>query len=164
MKRHRFRLGAGNVPSQQGWIDVDIVKHPNVTVIHDLNTVPWPWHSGEAVEISAIHLLEHLDNFFAFFDECHRLLLPGGTLYIETPDAADLDLSFADPTHKLHLRKHSFINYLGFEGIRRWQLTKRAWSMLHIVTDGHVIRGHFMPVPLEAYPDDILKAIGGSWE
>ena len=159
MQRIRLRLGAGNVPHCEGWVDVDIKLFPNVGVQWDLNRAPWPWQDGEAVEIRAIHVLEHLNDFFAFFDECHRLLLPGGTLYIETPDAADLDLSFADPTHTMHLRKHSFINYLGFEGMRRWQLTNRVWSILHIVSNEHVIRGHFMPVPFEAYPDDLREGL-----
>jgi len=147
--RIKLHLGCGRVIIPDA-VNVDILPLDQVDVRHDLNVMPWPWEDGEVYEIIANHLVEHLAcGMVAFMDECWRLLLPGGTVYIEVPDAADLDLAWCDPTHVRPYRTHSFVNYFTIPGIKHFHYTDRAWSILHCSTDGHVVRFHGMPVPPE---------------
>ncbi len=156
--RVRLNLGCGH-KQFEGWVNVDIRQLPGVDVVWDLDQYPWPWQDGEAYEIRALHIIEHLKSgLIAFCDECWRLLMPGGTLYaeeapgtlhVEVPDAADPDLSWCDPEHERPYRKHSFINYLTLGGIARFGYTDRAWSILHIVSDDQIVRVHMTPVPPE---------------
>lgn len=67
-----------------------------------------------------------------FFDECWRILNPGGTLYIETPHLQHIDLTGSDPTHFGGFTAHTFINYLTIEGVRKFAYTKKAWAILDI--------------------------------
>lgn len=150
MARLRLHLGCGNV-ILPGFINVDILGLPGVNVRHDLNVMPWPWKNGTVCEIIANHVVEHLPcGLVKFMDEAWRLLMPGGTLYIEVPDAADPDLAWCDPTHVRPYRTHSFVNYFTLPGILNWHETDRAWSILHCSSDGHVVKFHGMPVPPEA--------------
>lgn len=66
--------------------------------------VPVPVES--AVEIKAVDVIEHLANYtadgrssvIAFIEECHRILKPGGELYIQMP-GWDAEFLWIDPTH-----------------------------------------------------------------
>ncbi len=79
-------------------------------------------------------------------DECWRVLCPGGTVYIKTPDMRDFALSFTDPTHRWHLLTHSFHNYLSLQGIDNFHYTDRAWCWIALETDGHYIVCHAQPI------------------
>lgn len=149
MARLRLHLGCGNkiVP---GFINVDKLHLPGVDVQWDLNNLPWPWEDASVCEIIANHVVEHLScGLVAFMDEAWRLLMPGGTLYIEVPDGADPDLAWCDPTHIRPYRPHSFKNYFTLPGILNWHETDKAWSILYCDSDGHVVKFHGMPVPPE---------------
>ena len=61
--------------------------------------------SSHAV-ISAFHLIEHLEfeHFYNIVKECYRVLLSGGVVIFETPNAENIYVAsntfFLDPTHK----------------------------------------------------------------
>lgn len=144
----RLHLGCGSKILPE-FVNVDILDLPGVDVQHDLNVLPWPWATATATEVIANHLIEHLSlGLLGFMDECWRVLRPGGTVYIKVPDAADPDLSWADPTHLRPYRRHSFINYLTLPGIEKFHYTERPWSLLEIKSDGKVIVCHATPVKL----------------
>lgn len=114
MNRKSIILGAGPAAHKRpGLVNVDMRKFPGIDIVHDLNVLPWPFEDGEAYHVNATHILEHLENLPATMDEIHRILCPGGSLYIEVPIVTrhNLDIAFADPTHRLFLRIHSFLNY-----------------------------------------------------
>ena len=161
MTRKKYIFGAGTKPhTGQNVVNVDRLNLPGIDVIHDLDIYPYafaPTSSG--LHINATHVIEHLSDVPAFMDECHRILCPGGTLYLETPHAADVALSFSDPTHKQHLTEHSFINYFTLEGVENFGYAKHAWSILHIRTVEGVIFVHLMPIPTEVYQDEILRRL-----
>lgn len=56
--------------------------------------------------VTALHFVEHIDfkELLKFFDECRRVLRPGGVIIIETPNARNLHVSsgdfYRDPTHR----------------------------------------------------------------
>ncbi len=101
----KLNLGAGSVP-EVGWVNVDLLPLPGIDVVHNLGLYPWPFDDASATDVKALDVLEHLPNYtrddrpgvIAFVEECHRILEPGGTLFIRTPgwDAAFL---WIDPTH-----------------------------------------------------------------
>ena len=160
MNRKTYILGSGlHKPKIDGVIRVDILKAPGVDLVHNLNNLPWPIADGEAIHVNAEHLIEHLENVPAFMDEAWRILNPGGSILIKVPDAADIDMAWADPTHKRAFRKHSFINYFTVEGIHKFGYAKHAWSILHLKTDGKEITAHMTPIPDEFLTDKTLKRL-----
>ncbi len=165
MKRINILLGSGYKKRRpEGWTHVDRIPFPNVNVVHDLEDIPWPFDDGCAQHISAVHILEHINNVPAFMDECWRLLYPGGTLYVVVPDVNDQELAYCDPTHVHYFRPHTFINYFTLEGKLKFGYVKHAWSILYLNTDGHVIRCHMMPLPPEAEGDGRLRRLLGMLE
>lgn len=148
MERRELILGAGI-----GWNKVkdqellDIRQFENIDHVWDLNITPWPFKDNSIDSITAIHLIEHLDNLISFMDETHRILKPGGELYIETPIAGeDPDLEFADPTHIRCYRPHSFINYFTRSGIAKFGYTDKVWGSLHIEKKDSIMVIHLMPI------------------
>jgi SAM-dependent methyltransferase len=94
----KLNLGAGSMP-QPEYVNVDLVQLPGIDVVHDLNTVPWPWADDTAEEINAIDVFEHVDDPLAFMGEVWRVLKPGSEIYIHTSYIHEPG-SFTDPTHK----------------------------------------------------------------
>lgn len=162
MNRQTYILGCGNripEPKPEGVVYVDIVPWEGIDYVLDLEQTPWPFPDGGAKHINASHVLEHIRNLSGFMAECHRMLMPGGTFYIEVPHAGSTDLAFSDPTHVRQFTKHTFINYLTVEGVHNFGYFAEAWSILHIDETDGIIRAHLMPVPREALTDETLSML-----
>ena len=144
----RLILGPGpRWQKQQGDIFCDIRPFDNVDVVHDLNKIPWPWPENSFVHVSAVHLVEHLHSLLDFMNECHRVLQPGGSLYLETPLAGvNPDLEFADPTHVRCYRIHTFANYFSPEGVETFGYTDKAWNFFVLRVQGDCIVVHAYPI------------------
>lgn len=140
----RLILGAGkHTVKKPGDIFCDIREFDGIDVVHDLNVLPWPFRDNCVTHISCIHVVEHLDSLIDFMNECHRILLPGCSVYIETPLAGgDPDLEHADPTHKRCFRPYSFFNYFSPEGIEQFGYTDKAWCLLKQEVKDSVIIVH----------------------
>ena len=140
MDYQKVILGAGKYQRQDGWLTLDQFAFDGIDYVHNLES-ELPFTNNSILELSAIHVVEHLSSLVNFMNECHRVLIQGGSLYIETPEAgANDDLQFADPTHVRCYRKHTFINYFTLAGIEAFGYTKKAWAILHIETkDGNII-------------------------
>lgn len=101
----KINLGSGNDP-KEGYINVDHLDLPTVDVVHNLIELPYPFEDESAEKIMAVDVIEHLPNFtpdnkpmiVAFVEECHRILKPGGELYIQTP-GYNAEFLYQDPTH-----------------------------------------------------------------
>lgn len=101
----KINLGAGSEPTE-GWVNVDWIASEGIQVVHNLLETPWPFQDNEASEMKAIDVLEHMPNFtadnkstpIAFIEECHRILRPGGQLFITVPHWQSPNL-WIDPTH-----------------------------------------------------------------
>lgn len=143
----RLILGPGPAwPKQPGDVFCDIRQYGNIDVVHDLNNA-WPFDDNLFIHVSAIHVVEHLNDLVHFMDEAHRVLSPGGSLYIETPLAGgDVDLEYADPTHKRCYRIHTFVNYFSPEGAAKFQYTDKAWNFFHLHTRDNCIFVHAYPI------------------
>lgn len=126
---------------------LDVRPFPNVDFVIDLNKTPWPFENDSFDEVSAIHVVEHLNSLIDFMDESWGLLTKGGSLYIETPEAgADLDLQFADPTHIRCYRLHTFINYFTRAGVAQFGYTDKAWAIMHLESKNGNIIFHGQPI------------------
>ncbi len=68
------------------WTNFDIITNERVDLVGSVLEIPLETNTVE--EIHCIHLLEHLtrDKYPRALAEMHRVLEPGGVLYVETPD------------------------------------------------------------------------------
>lgn len=106
-------LGCGR-NKYPGSIGVDNNARSVADVLCDLDRPPYPFADNSFDEVRAVHVVEHTENVIHFMEEVHRLLRPGGRLYLVTPHYSDVS-SFTDPTHRWHLTTQSFSYFTGRE-------------------------------------------------
>jgi len=167
MTRKRIILGAGpKAPKLPGVVNVDIRNFPATDVVHDLNVIPWPFEDGEAYSVNASHILEHLEDVPATMDELHRILCPGGELYIEVPivTTKNLDIAFADPTHKQFLRIHSFINYFTLPALlhqkgNESRYVNHAWAVAYMTPTEEALNTGVLRLLLFPIADEWLECV-----
>lgn len=85
MSKIRLNLGCGDNVIE-GWENYDL--HPSCGDVKplDLNYLPLPFPDNHADRIRVSQVLEHLEcHPFEFIQECHRILKPGGTLFVGLP-------------------------------------------------------------------------------
>lgn len=82
-------------------IGIDIAKQPGVDIVHDLTKFPYPLKDQSVDAIYASHFVEHLDGIerIKFFNECYRILKPGGIMRLLHPYYKSVR-AVQDPTHK----------------------------------------------------------------
>jgi len=100
MKKQKtiVNLGCGTVRWPDS-IGVDRVMIPGfVDVVHDLDTVPYPFKDNSVDEIHIYHVLEHLQYPIKKMEELHRILKPGGIIYMRVPHFSSMG-AFSDITH-----------------------------------------------------------------
>lgn len=93
----------------EGFIGMDHLDLPGVDIIHDLNSLPWPFESNSVEKIIFCHSISHLKNISQIMLECNRLLMPGGILEIAAPHYSSDNFN-TDPTHKMSIGIRS-MNY-----------------------------------------------------
>lgn len=103
-------VGCG-LRKQPGAIGVDRNPAGRPDVVCDLDRFPYPFRDGIFDRVRAVHVIEHVADVMRTMEEFHRLLRPGGRLYIVTPHFSDFS-SYCDPTHRRHLSSFSF-RYFG---------------------------------------------------
>lgn len=102
----KLHIGAG-YDIKKGWINHDIAPLPNIDIVHDLNSYPWPWEDGEFVEIHMKDVLEHLPNTIKVMEELHRITKPGAKVYIAVPYWNSYE-AITDPTHISQFNEFTF--------------------------------------------------------
>jgi SAM-dependent methyltransferase len=104
----KLNLGCG-ARTLFGYHNVDkVVVGPGVDEVVDLD-YPWPWSDATVEEIRARDLFEHVADPVLFMREAHRVLVPGGLLWIRCPNIAlNLADAFTDPTHRRFPTWHTF--------------------------------------------------------
>lgn len=109
-KLRTLDVGCG-LRKQPGAIGIDRNPASRADVLCDLDRFPYPFRDGAFHRIRAVHVIEHLTDLLRTMEEFHRLLAPGGRLWIVTPHYSDFS-SFCDPTHRWHLSSYS-LRYFG---------------------------------------------------
>lgn len=95
----KLDVGCG-IFKQKGCIGMDMVKHPNVDIVHDVQKFPWPIPDNICSWILMSHLWEHIEPKYRFqvMDECWRIIRHDGQLWISCPYAGSY-LEAAHPAH-----------------------------------------------------------------
>jgi predicted SAM-dependent methyltransferase len=85
----KLHLGCGT-HLLEGWANIDL-DGPSGVIRHDL-TRPLPMRADSADLVFCEHFIEHLTRAqgLALLQECRRVLKPGGTLRLSTPDLRKL--------------------------------------------------------------------------
>ena len=99
-------VGCGQTKAH-GAIGVDIRPSSQADVLADVGKDPWPFRNGVFDRIVCRHVVEHVGDVVAFFEEAHRVSRPGAVVEIVTPHFSNR-YSFTDPTHVRHLGWRSF--------------------------------------------------------
>lgn len=114
MSRERLELlnlGCGQDirPSskREAWTNLDHAALPGVDVVWDLERGPWPFEEGRFDGIIAFDIWEHLDGWWLFVQEAHRILKVGGQIKIRTC-AYGVEQSFRDPDHRRWATRETF--------------------------------------------------------
>ena len=99
-------IGAG-LRRHENAIHQDKRVLPGIDVVHDLEIFPWPFQSATYDKIIAFDVIEHLTDIIRTIEECHRILVPAGIMWIHTT-YWNTKQSFTDPTHKHWFTENSF--------------------------------------------------------
>lgn len=103
-------VGCG-IHKHPGAVGVDRNRASHADVLADLDRFPYPFRDNAFDHLRAVHFIEHVADVIRTVEEFHRLVKPGGSIYIATPHYTDFS-SFCDPTHRWHLNSYSF-RYFG---------------------------------------------------
>ena len=126
-------LGCGNKPIR-GATNHDRDRYtPDVDVAWDLDDAEWPVRDSAYWMVIAEDVLEHLDSFIAFFDECWRILSAHGTVIIQVP-RWDSENCWRDPTHKrgYHVDCFKYLDPSTEWGKRYGMYTERKWKIVDL--------------------------------
>ena len=95
----RLNLGCG-MNRLDGYVNVD--RHGEPDLRHDLEVLPWPWPDDSVCEILLKHVLEHLGRdpivYLAIMKEMYRVCQDGATIHVVVPHHRH-EFFFNDPTH-----------------------------------------------------------------
>jgi predicted SAM-dependent methyltransferase len=95
----RLNFGCGQI-KVEGFVGVDLfAKEADIKA--DLTKFPLPWKDNSVDSIMASHFVEHIEaqKRWPFFDECWRILKPGGLMQIVVPNFKS-DRAYGDVTHQ----------------------------------------------------------------
>jgi hypothetical protein len=84
-----------------GAIGIDVRPMKGVSVVHNLNTGPWPFPSGYFHKVRCQHVIEHLAELHLVVQEMHRICVDGAEIEFRTPHYSSC-ASWGDPTHRHH--------------------------------------------------------------
>ena len=84
---------------------------PSGDLRHDPRRLPFPLPDNSVNTAVVIHVLEYIDplQFFAWFDELHRVMQPKGVVYLSGPYGGEESMGWlSDPQHRTRVIEASF--------------------------------------------------------
>jgi SAM-dependent methyltransferase len=102
-----LNLGSGEW-AFPGFVNVDKVSAPGITVA-DLRET-WPWNDSSVDFVWASQIIEHLPDKIFTMNELWRVLRPGATAMIFVPTTEGPG-AWQDPTHVSFWNRRSFLYY-----------------------------------------------------
>ena len=88
-------------------LTLDIYAGCEPDFVHDLNQTPYPIAENVFDLVICLHVLEHVQNLVGAVTELHKVLKPGGLLFVEVPYFTSVHF-FTDPTHAHAFASRSF--------------------------------------------------------
>lgn len=126
---HNLGFDAKGVDIDQGMLRAAQKKGLNVELGDGLDYLKRiPDHSVAVA--SAFHVLEHLpfNEVLSFFEQCKRILIPGGLLIAETPNPENLHVAtsnfYLDPTHLRPIPILQMISIARFFGYSKYSILR----------------------------------------
>lgn len=122
----------------ENWVELvtlDWDETLNPHIVHDLNSIPYPFPDEYFDEIHAYEVLEHCGRqgnwrfFFDQFAEFHRILKPGGYFFATTP-MWDSIWAWSDPGHTRIISEGNilFLDQNNYENVGKTSMTDyRPW-------------------------------------
>ncbi|RKR89963.1 BON domain-containing protein [Micromonospora pisi] len=135
-------LGCGAAKQYPENLGLDLRRADGVDAQADLSG-PLPIADNSVDVIFTVHILEHLIDFLALVDECHRVLRPGGVLHIMSPWWGHVN-AVADPTHV------RLLDVQTIKGICSRPPGTPRWYPLHAGCDGASIFADMTPLAPDA--------------
>ncbi|RJX47960.1 methyltransferase domain-containing protein [Halonotius pteroides] len=102
----RLNIGAGE--TEWGDVRLDIDSTDQVTVLGDMHSLPFP--DNVCSEILLDNVIEHSRDTTGVLREIHRVLRPGGIVYIYVP-YYNAHGAYGDPTHRSFFTEGTFDYY-----------------------------------------------------
>lgn len=99
-------LGCGN-KKYPGAIGIDINPLTDADIIHDLNSVPYPFEDSFFDEVIVDNVIEHLHNVILIMEELSRISKQGATIKVIVPYFRS-KWAYIDPTHRHFFTVDSF--------------------------------------------------------
>jgi len=94
-----------------GSVGLDRNPASRADVLAELDRFPYPFRDSAFDGLQAVHVIEHVGDVIRTMEGFHRLVRPGGEVFVVTPHYTDFS-SFCDPTHRWHLNSFS-LRYFG---------------------------------------------------
>ena len=133
MKEVKLSLGCGR-EKKEGFVGLD-KQDFGWNKIWDATTDQIPMGDSTVNFIEMENMLEHIERkyWIFMFNECHRVLKPGGKLEIVTPDAAkSMELAMQDPTHVSFVIRGTFTQYMTGARPRNADYGIKPWFVLRL--------------------------------
>jgi len=102
----KLNIGCGK-DIKPGFVNIDIIKLPDVDKIVNLNKYPWPFKDNEFDYVFCASVLEHLEDIVKALEEIHRICKNNAIVDIIVPHFSSMG-AFKDPTHKHFFTYYSF--------------------------------------------------------
>lgn len=134
----KLEFGAGNNP-EDGYIHMDIQKTKHLEILSDVRKTPIPANFVKT-EIRAVHIMEHfchpefasdsmkksIGTTVEVLEEAYRILAPGGSFFMVTPDYAKICQSAAEERIPFDwLQRWSVGGHLNMFDVHHWLWTKK---------------------------------------
>ncbi|MFQ5611540.1 MAG: methyltransferase domain-containing protein [Anaerolineae bacterium] len=122
-------VGCGQAKTP-GAIGLDNNPFTEADVLVDVDHQPWPFRDNSFERVVCRHIVEHVVDMIAFFEEVHRVSKAGAVVEIVTPHFSNR-YSFTDPTHLRHLAWRSFDYFTGESVQPTLTFWDRAFQIRH---------------------------------
>lgn len=109
-----------------GAVTIDILDLPGVAIVHDLDSIPWPFESNSFDVIFAHSVFEHLDDQVAIMQEMWRILKPKGRIVIAVPYFRCPD-AFTDSTHRHFFTTRSMDYYIEGKTLSNYEYSNKKF-------------------------------------
>jgi len=172
----KVEIGAG-ARKRPGWIAVDL--NPKFADVEG-DALRLPFADGEVEELRAVDVLEHVSYRHTddALKEWARVLRPGGSLYVQVPDAETIFGWFV--SHDTRLRKMEDRNCTSLEGAQwrllgghddgtyadasagddwRWNAHYSLWSRLSLAEALHVAGFDVLAIEVNGHPNLLCEAV-----
>ena len=105
----RLNVGSGT-DKRSDFINMDYNSLYNPEVIHNMDSIPWPFEDNTFDEILIQHVIEHTHNPLLWVQEMWRISKPGAKIVIKCPHWST-HWAYGDLTHFSQFSSRSFSHF-----------------------------------------------------